>query len=141
MGCSTNYVRAGLMTWFCCGTGWGPCGYVASRGACGTCQSSYLQCAWPNISDACHRITRPEDCGFSLPRRGCGHRFYVTNKCSGRCVGVTIADCGPDTNRFCGQFSSCGSYGGRNRIIDLTPAAWARIASLEYGIRPCRVDN
>ncbi len=141
MGCSDKFVKTGLMTWFCCGSGWGPCAPVSSRGACGTCHSSYRQCAWPNISDACRAITRPEDCGISIPRYGCGHGFYVVNKCSGKCTFVRVADCGPDTNAFCGQFSSCGEWGGRNRIIDLTPAAWAAIASLEYGIRPCWVRN
>ena len=140
MSCTTNQIATGNMTWFCCGNAWGPCG-SAGHGACGTCNSGSHQCAWPNISDACVGITRPQDCGLSLGRYGCGHTFYVVNKCSGNCVGVTIADCGPDTNSFCGEFTSCGSFGGRNRIIDLTPSAWSVIASLSYGIRPCWVHN
>ena len=141
MGCSDNFVQAGNMTWFCCGNAYLRCG-AAGTGACGTCQSSQHKCAWPNISDACHSITRPEDCGISMARYGCGHGFYVVNKCSGNCVFVTIADCGPDTNSFCGEFTSCGSFGGRNRIIDLTPSAWlAIVSSLDVGLRPCTVHN
>jgi hypothetical protein len=142
MGCSTYaYPAFGEMTWFCCGSAWGPCGSTG-HGACGTCNSGYHQCAWPNISDACFGITRPDLCGDNLARRYCGHTFYVTNRCSGKCVSVKIADCGPNTHLFCGETSCCGSTCGKNRIIDLTPSAWtAIVASLSTGIRPCRVDS
>lgn len=140
MGCGTNFVVRGLTTWFCCGHAWGPCGGTG-HGACGTCNSGSRQCAWPNASDACRAITRPQDCGLSLPRHGCGHVFYVTNRCNGRCVGVRIADCGPDTNSWCGQRRCCGDVCGSNRVIDLTASAYAAIADLSTGIRPVRVDN
>jgi len=122
MGCSDNFVHAGLMTWFCCGNAYLRCG-ATGTGACSTCQNSRHMCAWPNISDACHSLTRPEDCGISLPRYGCGHGFYAVNKCSG-------------------GFHSCGSFGGQNRIIDLTPSAWLTVvSSLDVGPRPCTVHN
>jgi len=141
MGCSDNFVHAGLMTWFCCGNAYLRCA-TTGTGACGNCQNTRHQCAWPNISDACHNLTRPEDCGISLARYGCGHGFYAVNKCSEGCVFVTIATCGPDTNSFCGEFHSCGSYGGQNRIIDLTPSAWLTVvSSLDAGPRPCTVHN
>ena len=123
MSCTTNQVAAGNMTWFCCGNAWGPCG-SAGHGACGTCNPASHQCAWPNISDACVAITGPQDCGISLGRYGCGHGFYVVDKCNSSCVFVTVADCGPDNEQLLRQFTSCGSFGGRNRIVDLTASAW-----------------
>jgi hypothetical protein len=140
MACGTNLVVRGLSTWFCCGNAWGPCG-ATGHGACGTCNSGSHQCAWPNASDACKSITRPQDCGLSLPRHTCGHTFYVTNRCNSNCVSVRIADCGPDTNSFCGQQHCCGSTCGSNRVIDLTASAFSAIADLSTGIRPVRVDN
>jgi len=129
----------GEVSWFCCGSAWGPCG-SAGHGACGTCNSSSRQHAWPNTSDACHSITRPEACGESLSRRGCGFRHYTTNRCTGQRVGTTIADCGPQTDLFCGERTCCGSVCGSNRLIDLTPSAFSAISSLSYGLRPAYID-
>lgn len=140
MACGTNLVARGLMTWFCCGNAWGPCG-GAGGGACGGCQSRLHHCAWPNRNAACFDITRPDRCGKSLPRHGCGHRFFVTNRCSGDCVGVVVQDCGPQTDLFCGQRNCCGGTCGEDKIIDLTPSAFSAIANLSAGVRPCRVDN
>lgn len=129
----------GEMSWFCCGNSWGPCG-TAGHGACGTCNSGSYQHAWPNTSAACLDITRPDRCGISLSRRGCGFRHYTTNRCNGKRIGTTIADCGPQTDLFCGERACCGSVCGTNRIIDLTPAAYSQIASLSSGLQPCSVD-
>ncbi|MGS2618405.1 hypothetical protein ACVCAH_28325 [Micromonospora sp. LZ34] len=131
----------GEVSWFCCGSAWGPCG-SAGGGACGTCRSGNYQHAWPNTSDACLAITRPHACGISgMSRRGCGFRHYTTNLCNGARIGTTIADCGPQTDLFCGERTCCGSACGSNRIIDLTPAAYSAIASLSAGLRPCSVDT
>jgi hypothetical protein len=130
----------GETTWFCCGNAWGPCGSTG-HGACGTCNSGSLQCAWPNTSDACYSITRPDRCGVSLIRRTCGHTFYITNRCNGARVTVRIADCGPQTDLFCGERVCCGSVCGSNRIMDLTPAAYSRIGNLSSGILPCTVSS
>jgi hypothetical protein len=141
MGCSNSASPAyGEMSWFCCGAAWGPCG-SAGGGACGTCNSGSHQCAWPNTSDGCFNITRPDQCGESLSRRTCGHVFYVTSQCSGSCVSVSIADCGPDTNAFCGERTCCGSTCRTNRLIDLTPSAYSAIASLSTGLSPVRIDS
>jgi hypothetical protein len=86
-------------------------------------------------------ITDPGACGLSLTRRGCGFRHFTTNRCNGSRVGTTIADCGPNTHLFCGERSCCGSTCGTNRIVDLTPAAYSRIASLSTGLRPCSVNT
>ncbi|ASW57559.1 hypothetical protein [Plantactinospora sp. KBS50] len=129
----------GEVSWFCCGNSWGPCG-TAGHGACGTCNSGSYQHAWPNTSDACFAITRPDSCGMGLSRRTCGFRHYTTNRCNGSRIGTTIADCGPQTDLFCGETTCCGSACGSNRIIDLTPAAYSAIASLSTGLRPCSVD-
>jgi hypothetical protein len=131
--------NTGEMSWFCCGSAWGPCG-GAGGGACGNCNSGSLQCAWPNASGACFNITRPDLCHISLPAHGCGARLSVTCPCSAHTVAVTVADCGPNTHLFCGERSCCGSHCGTNRIIDLTPAAFSRLASLSTGLRPCTVS-
>lgn len=129
----------GEMSWFCCGTAWGPCG-GAGRGACGTCNSGSRQHAWPNASQACWDITRPDVCGRSMSRRGCGFRHRTRNLCNGASVVTSIADCGPRTRSFCGERSCCGSNCGRDRIVDLTASAYSVIASLSTGLRPCSVD-
>lgn len=130
---------SGEMSWFCCGTAWGPCASTG-RGACGTCNSGSRQHAWPNASAACLSITNPAACGVNLSRRGCGFRHRTTNPCNGSAVTTSIADCGPRTRSFCGERSCCGATCGTNRIIDLTPSAYSAIASLSTGLRPCRVD-
>ncbi|WP_230686643.1 septal ring lytic transglycosylase RlpA family protein [Catellatospora vulcania] len=130
----------GTMSWFCCGNSWGPCG-TAGHGACGTCNSGSYQHAWPNASAACFNITRPDTCGISMTRRGCGFRHYTTNRCNGKRIGTTIADCGPQTDLWCGERACCGSVCGTNRIVDLTPAAYSQIASLSSGLQPCSVDS
>ncbi|HZE38822.1 MAG TPA: hypothetical protein VE172_08410 [Stackebrandtia sp.] len=127
----------GEVSWFCCGNAWGPCG-TANHGACGTCNSGSLQHAWPNASDACFNITRPDQCGVGLTRRTCGYQHTTTSRCTGQAVATTIADCGPNTHLFCGEQSCCGVCSS-NRIIDLTPAAYSRIADLSAGLRPCTV--
>jgi hypothetical protein len=54
---------------------------------------------------------------------------------------VSIADCGPDTNSFCGERTCCGSTCRTNRLIDLTPSAFSAIASLDSGLAPARIDS
>ncbi|MFY1687631.1 hypothetical protein [Plantactinospora sp. WMMB782] len=130
----------GEVSWFCCGSAWGPCASTG-RGACGTCTSGNYQHAWPNTSQACLDITRPHVCGTSLARRTCGFVHYTTNLCNGARVGTSIADCGPQTDLFCGERACCGASCGTNRIIDLTPAAYSAIASLSTGLRPCSVNT
>lgn len=128
-------------SWFCCGTAWGPCGSTG-RGACGTCNSGSLQCAWPNTSDACFSITRPDRCGDTLLRRTCGHTFFVTSRCNGKQVTVKIADCGPQTDLWCGERTCCGgSNCSTDRLLDLTPAAYSRIASLSSGLTSISVHS
>jgi len=130
----------GEVSWFCCGTAWGPCGSTG-KGACGTCNSGSLQHAWPNTSDACWAITRPDSCGAALSRRTCGFRHRTTELCSGSSVVTAIADCGPQTDLFCGERSCCGATCADNRLIDLTPAAFSQIASLSAGLRPCEIST
>lgn len=119
-------------TWFCCGSAWGPCG-AAGGGACGTCKSSARQCAWPNTSDACFTITRPDQCGEDVLRQTCGHTFYVKSLCATTEIAVKIADCGPHTNFWCGEKACCSGKCGTNRLLDLTPAAYSAIGNLSSG--------
>ncbi|MFC4535809.1 hypothetical protein [Sphaerisporangium dianthi] len=130
----------GEVSWFCCGSAWGPCGSTG-RGACGTCNSGSMQHAWPNTSDACLSITRPDACGVSLSRRTCGFSHRTTALCTGTSVVTSIADCGPQTDLFCGERSCCGATCASNRLIDLTPAAFSKIASLSAGLRPCEIST
>lgn len=128
-----NYAFTSEGSWFCCGSSWGPCG-SAGHGACGTCNSSSHQCAWPNISSACFDVTRPDRCGDNMASLGCGHSLSVTGVCTGKTVSVTIADCGPASYEFCGERTCCGGHCGTDRLIDLTPAAFSAIASLSSGL-------
>ena len=128
----------GSTSWFCCGAAWGPCGSTG-KGACGTCNSASMQCAWPNASDACFDITRPDKCGKTLVRRTCGYQFTITSLCNNKAVRVKIADCGPQTDLWCGEKTCCGTKCGTNRIMDLTPAAFSAIGSLSSGRVPCTV--
>ncbi|WP_020666902.1 RlpA-like double-psi beta-barrel domain-containing protein [Amycolatopsis nigrescens] len=122
-------------SWFCCGPAWGRCS-AAGGGACGNCKSGSYHCAWPNASQACFDITRPDRCGDTLTRRGCGHTFYVKHLCGTKEIGVKIADCGPDTDRWCGEQKCCSGKCATNRLIDLTPAAFSAIGSLDAGLIP-----
>ena len=135
-----NVPATGETSWFCCGAAWGPCGST-NKGACGTCNSGSRQCAWPNASAACFSITRPDQCGEDLLRWGCGHRFFVRNLCGTTEISVTIADCGPHTNFWCGERSCCGGSCASNRILDLTPSAFSAIGNLSSGLMPMAVHS
>ena len=127
-------------SWFCCGAGWGPCG-SAGGGACGNCQSGSRHCAWPNTSDACFDITRPDKCGDNLLRRTCGHTFYVEHLCGNTEIAVRIADCGPQTDWWCGEQSCCSGNCATNRLLDLTPSAYSAIGNLSSGVMPVRIRS
>lgn len=135
-----NVTATSEASWFCCGAAWGPCG-SAGGGACGNCNSSSHQCAWPNTSASCFNITRPDLCGEDLLRWGCGHTFFVSSLCSGAKVTVTIADCGPSTSEFCGEKTCCGGSCATDRLLDLTPSAFSVIASLSNGLTPVSVHS
>jgi hypothetical protein len=136
VACSTTPLWAGETTWFCCGAAWGPCG-SAGGGACGNCSSAANHAAWPYASQACWDITRPDLCGETgIVLRGCGSVMNVSHQCSGATVCVTITDCGPRTHSFCGEESCCGDTCRINRVIDLTPAAFSLIGSLDSGLLP-----
>lgn len=135
MACGSTYLWQGETTWFCCGGGWGPCG-DAGTGACGTCQSSQNMGAWPYTSQACWDITRPDVCGENLPFRGCGAVMNVQHQCTGATVCVTIADCGPQTDLWCGEQTCCDNNCRTNRIFDLTPAGFSAIGNLDAGMLP-----
>lgn len=136
MACSSTPLWAGETTWFCCGAAWGPCG-SAGGGACGNCRSASHHGAWPNASQACWDITRPDLCGeHGIVRRGCGSVMNVRHQCSGATVCITITDCGPRTKSFCGEQTCCGGECRINRVLDLTPAAFSAIGSLSSGVLP-----
>lgn len=133
-------VWSGEASWFCCGSSWGPC-TATGTGACQTCQSAALQCAWPNTSKNCFDITRPDLCGERIDPYECGHVFFVSHWCTGTGVEVTISDCGPRTKSFCDEASCCDGKCRTNRVIDLTPAAFSKLAPLDSGLIPVAIDN
>lgn len=132
--------RGGIASFFCCGRAFGPCA-AAGAGKCGTCHSSKLQCAWPNVDDACMNSVRPQDCGLTLPRLGCETVIGVQSRCTFKSVNVSIADCGPNTKNFCGSMRCCGFQCAMERIIDLTPAAFSAIDSLDRGLIPVGLNR
>ncbi|HEY7429130.1 MAG TPA: hypothetical protein VH641_00185 [Streptosporangiaceae bacterium] len=60
----------------------------------------------------------------------------VKEQCSGATVCVTFADCGPNTQEFCGEEICCGGSCRTNRIMDLTPSAFSAIGNLDSGLLP-----
>jgi len=54
---------------------------------------------------------------------------------------VTIADCGPQTDLWCGERSCCNGNCGTNRLIDLTPSAFSAIGSLNSGLIPVNIRS
>jgi hypothetical protein len=81
-------------------------------------------------------VTDPGACGLSPPLRGCGSKIRVHCRCSATNVCVKLADCGPNTQLFCGEQTCCGSDCQKNRVIDLTPSAFSVIGSLSSGLLP-----
>ncbi|MGW6195314.1 hypothetical protein ACWF0M_04110 [Kribbella sp. NPDC055110] len=75
-----------------------------------------------------------------MTRRTCGFRHATTNLCNGKRVVTSIADCGPQTDLFCGEQACCGGTCAANRLLDLTPAAFSSIASLNAGLIPANID-
>ncbi|GAB2904273.1 septal ring lytic transglycosylase RlpA family protein [Streptomyces mayteni] len=133
---ATDALWAGETTWFCCGASWGPCG-AAGGGACGDCRADGDHAAWPHLSESCWELTRPDLCGeHDLPRRGCGSVLTVSHQCTGAAVTVTVSDCGPRTREFCGEGVCCEGDCRTNRVLDLTPAAFAALGSLDSGVLP-----
>lgn len=130
----------GEASWFCCGAAWGPCA-SAGGGACGDCRSGSHQHAYPNISNACFDITRPDLCGETLTQRGCGFVHITTNMCNNLSVSSSIADCGPNTHLFCGERTCCNGHCGTNRVIDLTASAFSAIANLSSGLIPVSITT
>lgn len=120
------------VTWFDCS--------ATNPGACRTCRSGNLQHAWPNTSDACLAITEPGRCGRSPGRRTCGFRHRTRSLCNGRSVVTSIADCGPHTHLFCGEQACCSGRCARDRLMDLTRAAFSSLHSLSIGKFPGTVS-
>ncbi|MEV5967347.1 hypothetical protein AB0L70_36600 [Kribbella sp. NPDC051952] len=75
-----------------------------------------------------------------MSRRTCGFRHSTTHLCTGKRVVTSIADCGPQTDLFCGERACCGGSCASNRILDLTPAAFSAITSLNAGLIPASID-
>lgn len=140
MACGSTHEWSGEASWFCCGASWGPCS-AAGTGACQTCRSSALQCAWPNASKKCFSITRPDLCHETLRPHECGDLLHVVHWCSGVCVPVTVADCGPRTKSFCGGQTCCNGKCRSNRVIDLTAAAFSRLGNLHSGLVPVEIRS
>jgi hypothetical protein len=136
-GGDVMWLMEGIASFFCCGSAYSPYCGAAGSGACGTCNSNSIQCAWPNL--AFHGTNYAAGCRPDLPQFFCGDTFYVVSHCPGYSGAFpTIADHGPNTAIFCHNSSPCFSDCG-DRIIDLTPACFAMIASLDAGLTSVQV--
>jgi len=134
-------VAHGVATWFCCGTKYGSsCPNDAGKGACGTCDNSKNMCAWPGVSQACLDLVGTCSTHTSFVRSGCGNTIDVEYYCdTSKKVTATIADCGPKVNNFCDETGDCSCDICKDRIIDLTPAAFSALAPLNKGKITVRV--
>lgn len=131
----------GVASWFCCGNAYGPCS-SAGTGACGTCQSSDYQCAWPKIGTGCrYNACYYSDSNAGMATLNCGDSVLVTNPCNNYSLYVTVADCGPHMSNFCDETApDCSPSAYYDRIIDLTPAAFSYFAPLDQGLMSAEVD-
>lgn len=123
-----SHIQTGVATWFCCGHAYGPCS-ATGHGKCGTCNSGSIQHAWPVVTPGCD----VHGCGRTLQAYSCGISQSIRNPCTAVTIRATIADCGPNMPLFCGDSKNdCAAY--RDRIIDLTPAAFTALGvSLSAG--------
>lgn len=156
-GSGCGPIANGAATWFCCGVGGFPgtccncpprpnpsvcqgcgqpsrCSFTGGPdGACcnsPACDKDVPQAAWQRLSG--HGGTL---CNFTGPWRSCGDRLCVGSMCRDEFVSVIISTKGPGS--CSGANNDC--YGWTNKVIDLTPAAFAAIADLSNGIASVRV--
>ncbi|GBC78604.1 hypothetical protein HRbin08_02100 [bacterium HR08] len=109
-------------------------------GKCGTWNNTAYQATWPIVTT--YSLCDYSGCGQSLLARQCGSTMYVTNRCNGASIGVTVADCGPNMRNYCSAPERCppgGIVGYEPAITDLTPAAFSAIADLALGTIPMTV--
>ena len=109
-------------------------------GKCGTWNNGAYQATWPIVTT--YSLCDYSGCGQSLLARQCGSTMYITNRCNGASIGVTVADCGPNMRSYCSTPERCppgGIVGYEPAITDLTPAAFSAIADLALGTIPVTV--
>jgi len=125
----------GQATWFCCGTEGYPmscCPCIQApcndcnppNGACGTCHTDSWGCAWQNVTGY-----PPAYCSMST-QFACGQGIWVFSHCSGVGIQVPVTDHGPGA---CTGIVAQDCAAATNRIIDLTPAAFAQLRDLSFG--------
>ena len=130
----------GDASWFDCSPG---------TGACSTCDSSQVGCAYPyvtgfpgNYAAACHCNV------LQLP---CGTVLHLANYCTvsdGTRLDVPIVDHGPNARLICSnlEYPPCAQGPGfvyvGTRLIDLTRAAFVQLGgNLADGIMPVHILN
>ena len=132
-------VYVGTASWFCCGSGYGPCESTGG-GSCGDCESSQYHAAWPKLYRSGYSDCDYSGCGMSLPWKTCGSGLRVRSKCNYQSVWTTVKDCGPAQKYYCDMNVACGSCGSLcSALVDLTPRAFTRIADLDLGRIPVEV--
>lgn len=104
-----------------------------SNGACGNCNNSNLDLAWPNLGTGCVYTSCANNCNKS-----CGGTVNVTNQCpGGTSNNMRVADCYPRAT--CNFTSAC--FTQNPALADLTAAAFMSIngGSLAAGRLPAKV--
>lgn len=125
-----------------------PSGTYCHRGACETCDNSYYQCAWANLSGFPPENSIADTCGsswlcndkhaYDIPKFSCGTVLWVQDLCNDNGLHVTIADHGP---YVCFCETECSSV-NLMRIIDLTEAAYIYLeGNLSRGHIPVMIQT
>lgn len=139
----------GSASWFCCGHGRsysGPPWNCSDRGhgSCASCESYSRHCAWPKLARTNYPVCDVvSSCRSDVPTKKCGSTIRVYSQCDSRSVSVTVRDCGPNANNYCNTTCGCpGQYGPWqcSSLIDLTPAAFTRLADAGQGRIPVKVN-
>ena len=114
-------------------------------GMCRIWDDTKYMAAWPYIWEMNSGTCDKRECTVkdSIIRKDCGSTVTVYQPCTGKTLGVTIADCGPLMSSFCNDTGFyCKKSGYVSRIIDLTPTAFAYLGgSLDYGTMTVRVTQ
>ncbi len=135
----------GVTGWFCCGgkyldpQGIKRCSNMGG-GSCLDCKNKLLHCAFPNLYRQGYPYCDYTACNYPMQVTNCTHAITVTTPCSSKSVVVTVHTCGPDMEVFCGDRApDCSPAAYYDRILDLTPAAFLKLAPLDQGLASARV--
>lgn len=133
------YTEYGMASWFCCGSAYPPWCSAKGSGACGTCDSHKIQCAWPKVVG--HGKNYCAACYPNLPAFKCGDVLSLTNLCTNKTIQVAVSDHGPGACCNVTKKPVCKAV-KNTRLIDLTPAAFAAMGGdFAVGVYPIKVTG